>query len=122
MSEIPTLSSDARIKAQVRQMTFHALGDDVETKFKTLTDKWKAERGPISSIGRLSMHPAYQQIIGMGDVVVPLILRELEQQPDHWFWALHAITGADPVPESSRGIMREMASAWVNWGKGNGYR
>src|SRR5580704_8017045 len=98
------------------------IGEDVETKFRGLAEEWKSQRGPTSSISRLSMHPAYQQIIGMGDIVVPLILRELEQKPDHWFWALHAITGADPVPESSRGIMSEMALAWLNWGEQHGCR
>jgi hypothetical protein len=51
-----------------------------------------------------------------------LIMRELESSPDHWFWALHAITGADPVPESSRGVMRDMVKAWLDWGAQNGYR
>ncbi|MDB5354304.1 MAG: hypothetical protein JWN24_757 [Phycisphaerales bacterium] len=94
----------------------------IEAKFKALTESWQAQRGPDSSISRLSMHPAYQRIIGMGDAAVPLILRELERKPDHWFWALNAITGADPVPEASRGILREMAAAWLKWGHENGYR
>ena len=34
----------------------------------------------------------YQRIIGMGLPVVPLILEELEREPDQWFWALEAIT------------------------------
>jgi len=33
---------------------------------------------------------AYQQIIDMGLAVIPLILRELEQRPNHWFAALRA--------------------------------
>lgn len=44
----------------------------------------------------MAMHPAYQRIIGLGPEVAPLLLRELERQPDHWFWALKALTGADP--------------------------
>jgi len=68
------------------------------------------------------MHPAYQQIIGMGNPVVPLLLSELETTPDHWFWALNAITGADPVPEADRGIMEKMTKAWLKWGAEHGYR
>jgi hypothetical protein len=26
-----------------------------------------------------------------------LILQDLEQQPDHWFWVLRSITGENPV-------------------------
>jgi hypothetical protein len=68
----------------------------------------------------MAMHPAYQQIIGMGREVVPLILRELEREPDHWFWALKAITGEDPVPEQHRGRVRAMADAWIRWGREHG--
>jgi hypothetical protein len=66
------------------------------------------------------MHPAYQRIIGLGTAAVPLILAELEKDLDQWFWALKAITGEDPVPPESRGKMREMADAWLNWGRKKG--
>ncbi len=93
-----------------------------EEKFRALAARWKAETSFTSSTTEMAMHPAYQQIIGMGPVVVPLLLRELEQNPDHWFWALRAITGADPVPEASRGRIKEMAEAWLRWGQEQGYR
>ncbi len=96
--------------------------DLIATKFSALAHAWTSQRGPVSSISRLSMHPAYQQIIGMGEAVVPLILRESEQRPDHWFWALNAITGANPVPKASEGVLNEMAAAWLNWGTAHGYR
>ena len=99
------------------------LSDDaIAAKFTALAKTWKAERGPQSSITRISVHPAYQQIIGMGDAAVPLILRELESSPDHWFWALNAITGVDPIPVSSRGVIPEMIKAWLDWGAQHGYR
>ena len=64
----------------------------------------------------MSRLPSYQAIINLGPSVVPLLLRELEREPDHWFVALHTLTGADPVPVESRGKVREMAHAWVQWG------
>jgi len=57
-------------------------------------------------------------------VAVPLILRDLHmkaEDPDHWFWALQALTGDDPVPEDARGDMRQMAAAWLDWGHRSGY-
>jgi hypothetical protein len=94
---------------------------ETAARFRRLAAEWKAERGAASSMTRMAMHPTYQQIIGMGPDAVPLILAELEREPDHWFWALHAITGADPVPEQSRGKVVEMADAWVQWGREQGY-
>jgi hypothetical protein len=68
------------------------------------------------------MNHAYQQIIGMGEPAIPLILDEFERRPSHWSWALTAITGDDPVPESARGRLKEMAAAWLQWGREKGYR
>src|SRR6202790_5172879 len=81
-----------------------------EGRFVDLVAAWKRERGPHSSSARLAEHPAYQQIIGMGAEVIPLLLRELEREPDHWFRALHALTGANPVAAEARGNVREMAA------------
>lgn len=33
--------------------------------------------------------------------------------PDHWFWALEMITGADPVPVEAYGDTVQMAQAWT---------
>jgi len=60
----------------------------------------------------------------MGDKAIPLILRQIENEgddPDHWFWALQAITRANPVSENARGDMREMARAWLDWAYMAGY-
>jgi hypothetical protein len=69
----------------------------------------------------LVRHPAYQAIIALGRPAVPLLLRELAREPDHWFGALKAITGDDPVPPRSRGKLHEMTAAWLAWGKTHGY-
>jgi hypothetical protein len=93
-----------------------------EQRFLDLAATWKRERGPHSSSARLAEHPAYRRIIAMGPEVVPFLLRELEREPDHWFRALHAITGVDPVSPESRGKIREMAEAWLCWGREQGYQ
>jgi len=94
----------------------------LEAVFLELVARWKDERGPTSSTTELAMCPSYQRIIGLGPAVVPLLLREMEREPDHWFWALRAITGADPVPPASRGKVRDMAQIWIGWGRQQGYR
>lgn len=99
-----------------------ATGPEREQQFLDLVAAWKRERGPHSSSARLAEHPAYQQILGLGPAVVPLLLRELEREPDHWFRALHTLTGANPVPADSRGHVREMAEAWLRWGREQGYQ
>ena len=85
-------------------------------RFRTLASTWRTETAHLSSAREMTQHPAYQEIIEMGSAAVPLLLRELEQEPDHWFGALKAITGADPVRSEDRGRIELMAQAWLNVG------
>ena len=88
----------------------------LEEEFRRLATEWKTETQFQSSITRIAMHPAYQRIIGMGQEALPYILRDLETTRAPWFWALHAITGLDPVPAEDRGYLDRMTRAWVRWG------
>ena len=90
---------------------------ETEREFYKLAKVWRKDVAFTSFVEKMAMHPAYQRIIGMGPVVVPLILRDLEKEPDHWFWALHSITGADPVDPKDAGDIDKMAQAWVKWGR-----
>ena len=92
-----------------------------ESRFRDLVCEWKKATLFTSSITEIATRPAYQQIIGMGKAALPLIFAELRREPDHWFWALKAITGDDPVPPAARGDMERMAQAWLVWAKNRGY-
>ena len=95
--------------------------DSLQQKFSRLAALWKAETAHLSLAARRAMHPAYQRIIGIGPDAIALLLRELQQAPDDWFWALNAITEADPVPEECQGDLQKMANAWIEWGQTQGY-
>ena len=71
--------------------------DALAHRFYSLTATWRRETALRSSVTAIAMHPAYQQIIGLGEPALPLIFGELRREPDHWFWALGAITGENPV-------------------------
>ena len=92
-----------------------------EIKFNNLKSEWLEDTAFLSSIYEISMHPAYQQIIGMGKTALPLILNELINKTGHWFWALKSITGTDPVTQEQRGNVNEMTNAWIQWGIENNY-
>ncbi len=93
-----------------------------ETRFRRLEAAWIAATGVLSDDTDIVNHPAFREIVGVGEVVVPLMLRDLERRPRLWVWALPEITGANPVPASDRGKIRKMTEAWLRWGKENGYR
>ena len=89
--------------------------------FHSVREEWLQERPRGADVAGMVAHPSYQRIIEMGEEAVPLILQELQKRPDHWFPALHTITGADPVPEHAQGNLSKMTDAWLNWGHKNGY-
>jgi hypothetical protein len=92
-------------------------GESLEETFHMLAEVWVRETGHISSTIDQVLHPAYQRIIGMGKPVLPLLLRDLKQDPKYWFWALTAITGEQPVRTEDAGNIRKMTQAWLEWGK-----
>lgn len=91
-------------------------------KFQSLVARWQTERGAMSSITEAAICPAYQSIIGMGESALGFIFHQLRSEgdePDQWFWALKAITGADPVRSEDRGNYQRMSEAWLAWASAN---
>ena len=93
-----------------------------ERKFRALVDEWYA------TYDRFSSDPTdwvlalpYQRVIALGEDAIPLILDELKRRPNHWFWALHVLSGEDPVAPENVGRFDEMVKSWLNWGKSRGY-
>ena len=90
-------------------------------RFQSLVDTLSKECALLSSTHEVAEHSAYVEILGMGGPVLPLILRELEKRPRHyWFWALREISQENPVPPEHRGMIREMANDWLDWARGKG--
>ena len=98
-----------------------AIEDELQEKFEHLASQWEEETAFLSSITAICAHPAYQQIIGMGVDALPFIFADLSREPNHWFWALKSITGADPVSPEHRGNMVAMTTAWLEWAKSRGH-
>jgi hypothetical protein len=93
---------------------------ELRRRFHKLADEWKEKSQFLSNTAQMALLRPYQSIIGMGWPAVPLILEELKRDPDQWFWALESITGDNPVRQESAGKVREMADAWITWGKARG--
>src|SRR5438270_5309892 len=94
---------------------------ELEKTFLELAEQWRRETAVLSSVSKKALHPAYQRIIGMGPAAIPLILRELQRSPGHWFWALTAITGEDPIRPEDAGDVQKMTEAWLDFGRAKGY-
>lgn len=93
----------------------------IAQQFRGLARTWHEETKLASTASDLFLNSAYQRIIGLGPDVIPVILDSMRAEPDHWFVALSALTGADPVPEEARGRLRAMTQAWIDWGAEEGF-
>jgi len=110
-----------RLHALVREAEVGDAETSVSAMFRILADKWKHETAIVSSTTKKIKHPAYRRIVGMGEAVVPNLLRELVKEPDHWFSALEEITGRNPVDEADRKDIARATQAWVAWAHENGF-
>ena len=90
---------------------------ELEQRFDELAAQWMRERGGASV--RVHDHPAYAEILAMGEPAIPLILRHLRDRGWHWYRLLRELSGENPVPpgESDR---RRVVELWLEWGEERG--
>ena len=55
--------------------------ENPDEKFRRLARTWREETAYLSSSTRMFAHPAYQEIIRMGDSVVPLLTVGVDAAP-----------------------------------------
>lgn len=91
-----------------------------KARFEILAAQWREQAAPLSSSTDRAMLPAYQAIIGMGESALPFIFEEMRNRGGHWFWALRAITGGNPVPPQHRGNVEAMTQDWLQWWRDRG--
>lgn len=92
----------------------------VEMKFQTLAQEWKRESRFASTANQMFFLPSYQKIIGLGPDAIPSILRDLQNESNHWFWALAALSDENPVQPQDAGNVRKMRQVWLDWGTQRG--
>jgi hypothetical protein len=92
-----------------------------QADFARLAAEWDRETAHHSSLARIVRHPAYQQIIAMGEAAIPPILRDLQRTHRPWGPALRAVTHANPVASRDAGKASKIAEAWLAWAEEKGY-
>ena len=91
--------------------------------FREHAERWKEETGHLSSVTKMIAHPSYLRIIALAKYstnyeLERLLLNELAAEPDHWFDALTAITGENPVEPQYD--FDQSVNAWIEWGHRKG--
>jgi len=85
-------------------------------RFMELATRCREEAGSIGEAAAIQ-HPAWLEIISLGEEVIPFMLESLERNPmEFWLSALQKITGVDPAT----GLKTDRAkasAAWLDWGR-----
>ena len=105
---------------------------ELEETFSELSKQWIKETAFHSNDYFIVNHPAYQQIVALGEAALPLIFREMEKGETavHWPHVLSAVTGSDPTPSPGRSPspgwvaldIRAIHEAWLQRGREQGYQ
>lgn len=96
---------------------------DFEAYFQVLAMRIKSACSHLSSVHEIERHPDFEKIVAMGRTMIPLILREIEDEPNSWwFSALRRITGENAVKPQNSGIAKEMSRDWFEWAESEGLR
>jgi len=95
--------------------------DEDWLEFSLLAAQWKRDTAVLSSRTKMTASRFYRRIIEMGEArAVPQIIRQIRlegRKPDHWWPALRELTGADPVPQESKGDGLVAARLWIEWAR-----
>ena len=85
--------------------------------FVELADELAAATRGLSSTRRAMRHPAYGEILAMGNVSIPWLLERLERPGDRPLW-LRLLGSLTPFePGAGRETISDAAVAWIEWGK-----
>lgn len=94
---------------------YRATKPDLRSKFYQHLRRWRFDTMLESSVDKAVGHHDFREIVGLGELVVPMIISEIRTKPDSLMIALQMITGTNPVQDRHRGRMAEMASDWIDW-------
>ena len=125
--ELAHLRGLLHMEPHVRGLGYNQYSDEIDIqpadheRFSELADQWENETVFLSRTDLATKHPAYREILDMGQPAIPLILERMQSHSGHWIQALYDITGADPVDVSDYGNIAAMEASWHEWGKTNGF-
>ena len=84
-------------------------------KFTELKNKWFNEAGLYSDPSMLYGNRYYQEIIKLGEKVVPFLKEDLNSPNGDWVYALMEILKVNPIKKEHNGFNDKMKQDWVDY-------
>lgn len=91
-------------------------------RFVELADAWEqhleAERASSNPQRKLA-HPAFEELVSLGEAAVPLVVERYQQGSLFWGAALARLTGVTAHGDGLSGNLRETRTRWLAWWREN---
>ncbi len=100
----------------VRDMYMNGL----KSSFEKYRNQWVSETIFLSDPSRMFRNDAYRSVIYLGADVMPILISDMQETGNHWFYALEEISGENPIAEANRGNVHLMINDWLDWGIAKG--
>ena len=98
------------------------MGDELDARmtFELLADELAVATLGMSSTRRATGHPAYREILALGESSIPYLVDRLDDELDRpiWLRLLGSLTSLQPG--AGKDSIAEAADAWVRWTKARG--
>lgn len=96
--------------------------ETLEERFQRLLETWHRATDHHSSLTIIRSHPAFRELVALGDPAVPLMLRALADPFNFELTtALQAITGEAPAAVEAPADREGIVNAWLRWGGQRGH-
>jgi hypothetical protein len=92
-----------------------------ENKFWDLIRQWEYDTRYVSSASQILGHSSVTAIIQMGQEVIPLVLKAMNEN-FHLAFVLHKLTGEWPVKDDYKGNGPMIIKSWRKWAQKRGYK
>ncbi|RYC50438.1 hypothetical protein [Flagellimonas olearia] len=84
----------------------------LQDKFDSLVEAWKENTWFESNSDRIIEDENFQEILNLGKQAIPLIIKNIDENPSHLVWALNIITGMH-IKSPVRMNVTQSCKKWV---------
>ncbi len=91
---------------------------DITKEFRCLTEEWAEHCQNVifsSNIYDYLNHPAYRQLIQLGEPAIPHIMERYREDDLPWGFVLDEITGSHVIENPDNFNPREVKKRWLEW-------
>ncbi|MGI8805127.1 MAG: hypothetical protein ACR2IN_05470 [Thermoleophilaceae bacterium] len=91
-----------------------------KAQFDALADELAQAALGLSSTRRAARHPAYGEILALGEVAIPWLLGRLEMPGNRPLWLRLLGTLTSFQPGAGQQTVTDAAESWLRWGRSRG--